>query len=254
MNDAISRLVAESGNSFHCRVANAFRERNWATLLSPYYIDESTDKAREVDLVVEKRFPVDGTFGKPKTIRIRLYVECKYITQNVVFWFDQRDNGRAYGWVHRNTPFRKGNTLAEEHHHIKNVSTVAKLFATDTKRNEDNDPIFRALNQCLNGYVHNKGQELLIPAKNAEQVTLVEYPLIVVSSFSMFYRTDVQSSMPPEPITDNFLVELNYAFVDKTKTTRRDYFLVDVASFDTLDKYLAAIDHEVAHMRLLLED
>lgn len=254
MNDVIAKLVGESGNSFHCRVANALRDRGWTTVMSSYYIDAGTDKAREVDLIVEKAYRVDFEQGRPKTIRLRLYVECKYITQHVVFWFDSRDDDRAHGWLYRNTPFRKDNTLLSEHHHMRGVTSVAKLFASEGKRNEDNDPIFRALNQVLNGYVHNKGGELLIPARNTEGVTLLEYPVIVFSDFSLFYRTDVKQSREPVLIDDNFLLELNYAFVDKQKNGRRDYFLVDMVAFDGLNTFLQSLDHEIKHVQMLVGD
>lgn len=254
MNDIAKKLIAESGNTFHCRVANAFRADGWKTLMSPYYIDESTDKAREVDLIVEKAFEVPSPNSRPRTIRMRLYIECKYIIQHVVFWFDSRNDERALSWIYRNTPFRKGNTLIKEHHHILGIDSVAKLYASESKRSEENDPIFRALNQALSGLVHNKGSELLIPATQTEAVTLVEYPVIVCSNFSTFFRTDVQGDESVESIRDNFLLEVNYAFVDRNKANRRDYFLIDVISFESLNSFFDAIEHEVDHIKILVGD
>jgi len=253
MNDVVKRIVSESGNSFHCKVANAFRDRGWTTLMSSYYIDTATDKAREIDLIAEKAYLVADAFSQvAKSIRLRLYIECKYISQHVVFWFDSRDEQRARGWIYRNTPFTKGNTLISEHHHIRSVSSVAKLFASESKRNEDNDPIFRALNQCLNGYVHHRGGGPLIPTRGSEQMALLEYPVIMCSDFKTFYRTDIPKNQDPQEIRDNFLLEVNYAFVDKNKASRRDYFLVDVVDFGSLNLFLAALDHEVEHAAMLV--
>jgi hypothetical protein len=254
MNEQAQKIVAESGNSFHCRVANAFRNSGWTTLLSPYYVDASTDKAREVDLIVEKAYSADVQYGKPRTIRLRLYVECKYITQHSVFWFDRQDDARALGWIYRNTPFRKNNTLTNEHHHILGVDSVAKLFASESKRGEDNDPIFKALNQVLNGYVHNKGSALLIPSRDTEHVTLLEYPVVVCSDFSTFYRADVEQKQELKRIEDNFLLEVNYAFLNANKITCRDYFLIDVVQFNNLHTLFDSLEHEIANVQLLVGD
>jgi hypothetical protein len=254
-NDVLRNIVSESGNSFHCKVVNAFRERGWATLVSSYYIDTATDKSREIDLIAEKSYPVPNNSREcAKSIRVRLYVECKYIGLHVVFWFDSRDDQKSSDWIQRNTPFQKSNTLFREHHHVKSVSSVAKLFASESKRSEDNDPIFRALNQCLNGFVHNRGGELLSPARGNEQITLLEYPVIICSDFRTFYRTDIPKGQDPERIRGNFLLEVNYAFVDKNKANRRDYFLVDVVEYASLDAFVAVLNHEVEHAKLLIGD
>jgi hypothetical protein len=39
-------------------------------------------------------------------------------------------------------------------------------------------------------------------------------------------------------IGDNFLLEVNYAFLDKSGANRRDYFLVDVVDYAKLDGFL----------------
>lgn len=255
MNDVVKKIVSESGNSFHCKVANAFREKGWATLMSSYYIDTATDKAREIDLIAEKAYAIPNNFGQsPKSIRVRLYIECKYINQHVVFWFDSRDDKKAREWIYSNTPFTKGNTFTKEHHHLKPDSLVAKLFASESKRNEDNDPIFRALNQCLNGLIHNRRSEPLIPAKGTEQIVHhLNYPVIICSDFKTFYRTDIPKNKNPEKIIGNFLLEVNYAFVDRDKA-RRDYFLVDLVEYASLDAFFSALDHEVENAMYLLGD
>ena len=58
-------LIAESGNSFQCRVATFFRDRKWAVLISPYYVDSSTDKTRELDLIAEAVYSVKRVWIGP---------------------------------------------------------------------------------------------------------------------------------------------------------------------------------------------
>jgi hypothetical protein len=134
------------------------------------------------------------------------------------------------------------------------VDSVAKLFASESKRGEDNDPIFKALNQVLNGYVHNKGSALLIPSRDTEHVTLLEYPVVVCSDFSTFYRADVEQKQELERIEDNFLLEVNYAFLNANKITCRDYFLIDVVQFSNLQTLFESLNHEIANVQLLVGD
>jgi hypothetical protein len=49
-------LAARSGNNFHCKVVNYLRSRNWHVSISPWYVDSSTDKPRELDLIAEKLY------------------------------------------------------------------------------------------------------------------------------------------------------------------------------------------------------
>ena len=47
-------FVQESSNNFHSKVVRSFRDNEWHTLVSPYYLDSLTDKPREIDLITEK--------------------------------------------------------------------------------------------------------------------------------------------------------------------------------------------------------
>jgi hypothetical protein len=111
--DEIQTIVNESGNSFHCSVTNYLKEKGWHTLVSPYYMDNATNKPREIDLIAEKAWvrkgdPVSGR--KYGAVVIKLFIECKYIPQANVFWFSDKDIDSAREWVIRNTPLRKDNT------------------------------------------------------------------------------------------------------------------------------------------------
>ena len=57
LSDA-KRIVAESGNSFHARVSSWLTSNGWRVVISPYYMDQSQGKARELDLVAEKLFKI----------------------------------------------------------------------------------------------------------------------------------------------------------------------------------------------------
>ena len=93
----VRNIITESGNSFHCRVATAIRQSGWTVSLSAYYVDAATDKAREIDIIAERLYPMPtrNMNQPPRALIVRLYIECKYTTQDTVFWFDQMDLDRA---------------------------------------------------------------------------------------------------------------------------------------------------------------
>src|ERR1700733_7192733 len=254
---AAEKLATESGNSFHCKIANHFRAAGWTVLLSPYYLDLSTDRAREIDLIVEKSFPLRRLFrGPTQSLRLRLFIECKYIAQGVVFWFDRMDAARARHWIETNTVFTTTNTFFQHHHYLNLGSDVAKLFASQKHKGDENDPMFRALNQCLHGFIHNEPREMLIPSADDEEIRQLSYPVIVCSDFGKFFRTHVEDddAVAPVRLKDNFALEVNYAFVGPSGSPERRYFLIDVVEASQLDTFLTALEYEVDAAKLLFGD
>ncbi len=53
-SDEVKSIIDGIGNSFHCRVTSYLMEKWWTTLVSPYYMDSSSNKPREIDLIAEK--------------------------------------------------------------------------------------------------------------------------------------------------------------------------------------------------------
>ncbi|MGD0229918.1 MAG: hypothetical protein ABSC19_06095 [Syntrophorhabdales bacterium] len=246
--DEIQAIVNESGNSFHSRVANYLKEKEWHTLVSPYYMDNATNKAREIDLIAEKAWiRKDDTLRGRKygAVVIKLFIECKYIPQANVFWFSNKDIDSAREWVIRNTPLRKDNFYTEKHHYLAYNPKVAKLFASKYRPNTENEVIYKALNQSLNAMVYLRRR----PPVNREfreqrtpVLTTVEMPVILCNSFSDFYRVDMDQPGEPEPIEGNFQLEVNYAYLDDQKDSRMEYFLVDIVDFNKFDDYLAVLE------------
>lgn len=245
-------IVARSGNNFHAKVAQLFRLNEWGVILSPYYVDPATDKAREVDLVAEKIFHVKHRYLEKfiGTLRLRLHVECKFIKHKTVFWFDGMDEGQAQGWINQNTLFKADDRIVEQHHYASSVvNQVAKLYATEDCKDVESDPIFRALTQCLNGLINSRGvKPVIADVPHLPCLKSVEYPVIVCSNFDeQFFRTRVIGDGGVERLTDNFHIEINYAYRGPT-TVRREYFLVDVVDFQRLAQFLAMLDTEMGHM------
>jgi len=241
-------LAEKSGNGLQCRVASHFRSAEWAVLLSPYYVDLTTDKTRESDLIVERAFSVPVVFVgvPPESIRLRLFIECKYVPPKdggVVFWMGEKDRPQTEKWVQQHTPFFRDHISFSEHHYIKGNEPVAKLFTSERGSGDEADPFFRAINQCLNNFIHNAKRESLWSRRTQnEQVTKLDYPVLICSDFRQFFSTSAATLADPVPLACSaFQVELNYAYVNAEGAKSQGYFLVDVVDFSRIDSFVSTL-------------
>jgi len=240
--DDFKKLVRESGNNFHCEVVNFLRGKEWETLVSAYYLDSATDKPREIDLIAEKAWVIPSDSGKVTEVVIRLFIECKYISQINAFWFSKMDVESAKKWI------------AKQHHYLAHNTRVAKLFASKNKPNMESEVIFKALNQCLNSMVYLRGRPFLTvrPSYPGRPVKRIEMPMILCNSFSNFCRVDIENQGEPEVIDKNFLLEVNYAYIDQAKNSRNEYFLIDVVDFSKMDDFLEVLENDINAIRHII--
>lgn len=247
--DEIAKLVSESGNNFHAKVARWMQADGWHVSVSPYYMDQTQNKAREIDLVAEKLWPVsDGWGGQPVgDVAVRLFIECKFIPSYSVFWFTDKDIASAERLVCSSGPFRQDNTYTKKHHYLVQSPRVAKLFTTSVGRSSDNDPYYKALNQVLNAMVSMRGGQVTVLAmKNRRRapMAMLEFPVVVCSSFSQVYGVDFYADSEPQRVTDNFQLEIQYAYLDRAGTQRDEHLLLDFVEFDQLKAFVAGIDED----------
>lgn len=251
---AVEALINSSGNSFHAKVARWFTEHGWHIVVSPYYMDQSQGKAREIDLVAEKLWNTRGHFGENAGhIAVRLFVECKYVATEAVFWFADKDTSAAKQLVFATHPFRKDNTFSLEHHYLSSNERVAKLFASNNAKASENEPFYKALNQALSATVSLRGRphSLRRAGNNPRPIhATLEFPVVVCSSFDKMYSTDFDQHSSARGVSENFQLEVRYAYADKVGHQRDEYFLLDFVAFDQLPRFLEQIgkDAEAAAM------
>jgi hypothetical protein len=251
----IDQLIKSSGNSFHAEVARWFSRNEWHVVVSPYYMDQTQYKAREIDLVAEKAVPITDYFGRSiDDIVIRLFIECKYIASDAVFWLAEKDRDAAQQLVCANGHFKPGNSFTKSHHYLSQSQRVAKLFCS--RKSGENDPIYKALNQVLNGMVSMRGQAVSIPEmqKNGRDARFVlEYPVIVCSSFEKVYSVGFDTDLPAQPIMESFQLEVRYAYIDRHEKQHNDYFLLDFVESAKLAEFEKAIDADAGAAIKLLD-
>lgn len=248
-NKIVKNIINESGNSFHSKVAGLLKEEGWSVSVSPYYSDNFTDKPREIDILAEKVFNVQGMGSFFGSVKIQLFIECKYIAKEVVFWFDKKDEERALNRISRDTGMNdieiKNGT---EKHHYFTGDMVAKLFSSNSGKIEENDPINKAINQNLNATIYYRHKDLT-NLKNKNVIKTIPVPIIVVNSFDKLYKTSMSNTDKVEKIIEPFQLEINYAYKDNNTfidehrgVYRNEYFLIDVVALDMLAEFLSFIE------------
>ena len=244
----VTELIQNSGNNFHAKVARWFVANGWHVVVSPYYMDQTQNKAREIDLIVEKFWPIYDRYKTPAgNIAVRLFVECKFVASHSVFWFADKNLDSAMDLVCTNGHFQSKNTYTNKHHYLSHSQRVAKLFASSNSKVAENEPFYKALNQVLNAMVSMHDQPVSIPSTKSNgtyQKALIEFPVVVCSSFDKVFSVDFNSESAPKPVQDNFQLEVRYAYLDRHERQRDDYFLLDFVAFDKLEAFAAAIDED----------
>lgn len=252
-HDDFEQILKKSGNSFHGRVIQHLRENDWKVLISPYYLDNISGKPREIDLIAEKKFTYNNVFNQfPGTIHIQLFIECKYIAQKTVFWFDEKDTFSTLKILTEKTPLTKNNINTGSHHYFKS-NRVAKLFASEQKQSTENEIIYKALNQSLSAMTAGRNYQTIFPDDGSSQNnTFIYYPVILCNSFSNFRKTEFDQTSTLEKIEDNFQLETNYTYTSTSNHKINEFFLVDIVDFDKIDNFLADLKTDVDVIRFFL--
>lgn len=251
--EAVEKIIRESGNNFHAKVARWLVDNGWLIRVSPYYMDQEQSKAREIDLVAEKASTIPNRFGPAsEELVVRLFVECKFIPAPAVFWMGDKDMLAAERLVCRQGGgFRPHNSYTARHHYLSQGKRVAKLFAT--ARTPEQDPFYKALNQVLNAQASMLWQPPAVLSDCANRSgALMNYPVIVCSSFSEVYAADFTGDEEPHSMGSNFQLEVQYAYTDRKGNSQDDYFLIDVVDFNQLSEFSEALESDAKAARSLL--
>ena len=75
-----------------------------------------------------------------------------------------------------------------------------------------------------------------------------------IQSADRIFSVDFFADSEPEPIQDNFQLEVSYAYIDRNEAHRNDYFLLDFVAFDKLTEFGNAIDNGAKAAAFLASD
>lgn len=247
----VQELIDGSGNNFHAKVSRWFASDGWSTTISPYYMDQSQQKARELDLIAEKVWPIKGTFGDwLGEVAVRLFTECKFLPGHSVFWFTDKDRSAIEEILCASGQYRRNNTYTAKHHYLSSGDRVAKLFASSNARGQESEPFYRALNQSLNGLVSLRRQpprKFSSARRGGGSQLVLDFPVVVCSSFSQLYAADFAGMHETSLVRENFQLEVQYAYVDASARSRDELFLLDIVEYGQLPEFVTAVAED-AHL------
>ncbi len=246
--DPIQEIIEKSGNTFHSKVIQFLREKGWTVLISPYYSDNQTNKPREIDIIAEKNFGVATMDSKYGVVRVQLFIECKYISNETVFWFDEKDKNSAEQMIMRNTGLEEhaSNVMIEKHHNFWDTR-VGKLFSSskDPQKTHESEDFYRALNQALNGTINLRKKGFISNEQKKLQHHFIDdvyYPIILCSDFSKLYKIDIGDDKFKNINDSDFELEVNYSYINKSGQENNEYFLLDIVDFTKFEQYLEKIE------------
>lgn len=246
MTTEYKEILKHSGNKLHAKVAHLLRDKGWETSISPYYVDSQTNKCREIDLIARKEFkindhcsPLQKNF---KILKVQLFVECKNVPKETLFWFDKRDEKKSLEKAVEISQFSEGNTNLKELHILREPS-VAKLFSSsdDVKKQTDTEPFFQAINQVLHSVIFWEWQKKKSLVRDNNHT--ISYPVIVCDSFDKIAKTDLDTeTIELLKDKDFFNIETDYNYnIPGREASIRQYFLTDIVNFKKIDDYLESI-------------
>jgi galactitol-specific phosphotransferase system IIB component len=80
-NIELDKIIKPSGNNLNMKVAKKLRELGWEVTISPYYVDDTSEKPREVDIIATKLIQYHTL-----NFSVSLFIECKHLMHPVIFW------------------------------------------------------------------------------------------------------------------------------------------------------------------------
>lgn len=233
-NDPILKIIEKSGNGFHLKVNDHLKSLGWDVDISQYYSDPVTGKPREIDIIAKKKFQIGDS---RENILMRFFIECKYVSDENVIWFMDKDLEKTKELISSNRilrdceeyQLRVTDGIETKIHHYMNGSKVAKL----TAKNGNTDIFFDGMNGCLHGLISLENQDY--------ETYRLDYPLIVLNSFNKIHEVVDSETTPYSTITENFQLAVDYSYLEKDKQVKR-HFIVDVVSLELLTEFLKEIE------------
>jgi hypothetical protein len=245
---------------FHYKVYNYFKDKGWKVQLSPYYIDNYTQKPREVDIIAEKFYKIEppilisanlkeGLSDQQKyigTFNVRLYIECKLKKlEEYILFFEKPINKKFEVLLKgRNIFYYEAEIPNVEIHYFR--EDVSKLFSTQSNRH---DYLFDAINQSLHSMIYFntlfKKEGHIISLFSPEELSHLN--ILAIASFPIIILEDIKAKdINDKLIENNFAAEVNYAYYDEiNRNFKNKIFYVDVVSFAKIDKFLENLDDSV---------
>lgn len=96
MKNNIKEIIEESGHELENKTVSILKKEGWISLYPSYYTDKITSKTREADIIAKKEFSISNSqnlenIHKENKILIKLFISCKFIKNEIIFGFSEKD-------------------------------------------------------------------------------------------------------------------------------------------------------------------
>lgn len=243
MDKKIEEKIKNSGNNFHFQVCDYMKTKEWDVEIGNYYTDFESNKSREIDIVATKKQKISN-----EILYINLFVECKYCTDDIVFWFDEKNIDKTKKIIKEDFIFSEqfddlnsgslsnkdllnysdGDRKTNDRHHYVLKDYAVKLFTDGS-----NKLIYNSLNQVLNSLIFFTEYD----GKNGYEIN---FPIILVNSFDKFYNQKGESLKD----MSNFEIEVNYSYIPRNKIPKKKFFIIDIVNFEKIEDYLLLLEKD----------
>lgn len=252
-SESAEKIIAESGHDFHLKVSDFLISLGWEAQISPHYNDFITGKDREIDIIATKRFNAFPRSNEDShCVTLRLFIECKYIKNEIVVWFRNKDIMKATELAMNNHVFfgcdeyclqNTGIIPNKTHHYIKDKEVI-KVWDYDKKNKSD--ALQEGMNSCLNSLIFYTEHQ------SSGYSPTINIPVIAINSFNNIYkRINGEGSEKCEIINSNVQMEVDYSYVGRDDKPTTKYFLIDIVSMNYLQDFINVLEQN--DVPLLLE-
>lgn len=254
MDTRIKDNIKTSGNNLHLDVANKLRELDWEVTISPYYLDDTSEKAREIDIVATKPMVYSkgmNTNLQQEEFYAKLFIECKYIDSDVIFWKDQISDvnikhATQYA-INISQIGGKLDQINEKFHYSKfqKDKCISKLFTNIPKpQKSTEDVIYQSFNQSLKSLIHFRSVNL--------SSKTIYYPVVIYKLREGSLLLTYDKSIDETKEVKNQSLEVFYTFKANDGNAVSKFFIVDFVDFSKLENYINTINVDMIEVRSVL--
>ncbi len=232
--ESAESIINNSGHKLHLRVASLLENEGWNVSISPYYIDDLTDKPREIDIIASKYFTYTSkSDNEQKRFYFLLGIDCKYLTENVVIW--ARDNKIKAEALFTNVDSYFKPMLATQQSWCaySRFLHVGRLISEGGKSSLQ-EGILQAVKAILDAYTRSNTLTIFFPS--------VVYEL--GNGVNIYSIGDgIKHSKEHTPIKGNWIYHVDYAYRENNKPRQRQFY-VDLVNEKTLLDYLQVLEKD----------
>jgi len=240
MTPELKDAIQKSGNNLHLKVVEYLQNANWTVDISAYYLDDTTNKPREIDIIAQKKIYLKNiNSSHPQDFSVLLFIECKHLSGEIVFWTQDRSNELIFK---RKGLAKFSGNIKEENissgHHYFLPPSVGKLYTTVGK-----DEVFDGITQPV---------KALTSFMDYERSSGLYYPICIYEGTPELHLiksgADIKNLDKLETVK-NLIVELNYSWRKMAGQPTKEYFAIDLTHIDELAKLIDIIDREAENTR-----